>query len=87
MKKPASSITVAAPPRLASTLAAVGYRVDLVVTRVGEYGPDAPDPGADPGPIDAPITTDDRARLLATLAAYDVVDVPPAGPRFKAPRK
>ena len=77
-----ATITIAAPERLVNTLAQIGYNVQLVITRNGKM---LVDPGADADDIDAPIVGHDLSNLRATLAAYEVQDKDPAGPRFEPP--
>jgi hypothetical protein len=84
MTKPAQA-TLKAPKRLTAQLAAVGYTVELVVTRAEVA---TVDPDSDPGPVDAPVTADEKARLGALVAAYDA-DAQAAAdkaPTFKPPQ-
>lgn len=79
-----ASVTMGAPQRLSEALAAIGYHVELMISRADTA---TIDPGSDPGPTDAPIDASAQGQIRATLAAYAVTDRPPAGPKFKAPRK
>jgi hypothetical protein len=81
--KPAK-IRLPAPSRLASTLAAIGFKVTLRIERAEEA---TVDPGSDPGPVDAEITDDEIARIKATIKAYEVGSKADKGEKFKAPKK
>jgi hypothetical protein len=85
-QKEAASVTLPGPKRLAKWFAANGFDVSIVLTRNGVYSDDAPDPGADPGPIGDPIEETELAALRGLLAAYDVTDKEPTGKRGVGPR-
>lgn len=77
-----AQINMPAPARLVEALAAIGYQVELRITRTPVA---TVDPGSDTGPIDAPIDDTAAEQISATLKAYDAADSPAAGPRFVAP--
>lgn len=81
--KPAET-RLPAPARLLAALNAIGYTVELVVSRAETATVDS---GSDPGPVDAPITDVDKSQLAATLKAYAAGDEPDGGARFEPPRK
>lgn len=67
------------PKRLAKWFAANGFDVEIKLTRNGQYSDDAPDPDADPGPVNDPIEEEELAALKGLLAAYDEQDEEPKG--------
>lgn len=68
----AASVALPAPPRLAKWATESGFTATIVLTRTGETSPDAKDPGADPGPIDDPIESEELEILRGLLNAYDI---------------
>lgn len=78
-----NEIRIAAPARLADCLGAIGYKVELVITR-SEVA--TVDPGSLVPELDAPFTDHDKRALAATIAAYEVGDKADQGPRFEAPQ-
>jgi hypothetical protein len=84
MKTKPAETEMDAPERLLNSLRAIGYDCKLRVIRraVAEVDPDS-----DPGPVDAPITSEDESAINGTLRAYERDDKPDTGPRFEPPRK